>query len=606
MIEYLKNIINDKKKNIGSLCLYLKKRPELIEELNSELNEKLINLTLPQKIWCFLNNSHNVFCNCGELKKWKDSKTGWRETCGNKMCIVEKRKKTNINIYGIDNPMKNNEIKNKTRETNIIKYGFNVPSKNNEIKNKISNVLNNRSDEDKESTKIKKIKNWNNKSFDEKENILIKRKKTNSSKSEKELDDIKNKRKESCLNKYGCEYVVSSNEIRNKINKIFNEKFGGNSPFSSEDIRLKSINKYKKNHINNLNEKLKKFKCEYISHINKNDDCSNIEYTLKCLRTNKIFNISYTNLRIRILSNLEISSFFREEYGTSNMEKKMIDFIDKNYNGEILKNTKDIITPYELDIFLPELKLGFEFNGLYWHSEVQKDKNYHLNKTEMCEKQNIRLIQIYEDDWIYKQNIIKSIIINLLNKTPHKIYARKCEIKEIIDNKLVREFLETNHLQGFIGSKIKIGLFYDNELVSLMTFGDLRKPLGQNSKENIFELLRFCNKLETNVIGGASKLFNYFINKYNPIEIISYADRSWSSGKLYEHIGFELIHKTEPNYYYIIDGIRKHRFNYRKNILVKNGSNKELTEHEIMLKKGHFRIYDSGNLKYIFKKKSVI
>jgi hypothetical protein len=251
----------------------------------------------------------------------------------------------------------------------------------------------------------------------------------------------------------------------------------------------------------------------------------------------------------------------------------------------------------ELDIYIPDLKLAFEFNGLYWHNELYKDKNYHLNKTELCEKNGIQLIHIYEDDWIYKQDIVKSMILNKLGKTSNKIYARKCEIREITDNKLVREFLDENHIQGFIGSKVKIGLFHENELVSLMMFGKRRVAMGKKtSEEGEFELLRFCSKLNTNVVGGGNKLFKHFVKNYDPKMITTYTDRSWSNGNLYNQLGFKYEGKTDPNYYYIIDGIRHHRFNFRKDILVKEGYDPSLTEHQIMLNRKIYRIYDSGSL----------
>lgn len=252
-----------------------------------------------------------------------------------------------------------------------------------------------------------------------------------------------------------------------------------------------------------------------------------------------------------------------------------------------------------MDIYLPELKLAFEFNGLFWHNEINRENDYHLIKTEMCEKQGIQLIQIWEDNWLFKQEIIKSIILNKLSKTSNKIFARKCEIREIIDNKLIKEFLDKNHIQGFVGSKIKLGLYFDNELISLMTFGNRRIAMGKKAtNQDEYELLRFCNKLNTNVIGGSSKLFKYFIDNYNPKEITTYADRSFSQGKLYETLGFKFVKKTEPNYYYIIDGIRYHRFNFRKDVLVKEGFDSNKTEHEIMLEREIYRIYDSGNLKF--------
>jgi len=319
-----------------------------------------------------------------------------------------------------------------------------------------------------------------------------------------------------------------------------------------------------------------------------------------CKDCDKIFKISKTLFNHKLLENIKLCPFCNPPT-ISNNEIKIFNFITNIYNDQIITNSKKIIPPLELDIFLPELKLAFEYNGLYWHNELNKENNYHLNKTELCEEQEIQLIHIYEDDWIYKQDIVKSMILNKLEKTENKIFARKCEIKEISNNKLIKSFLDENHIQGFVGSKIKIGLFYNKELVSLITFGNRRVAMGKKTtNDGEYELLRFCNKLNTNVVGGASRLFKYFIKNYKPTEITTYADRSFSQGKLYETLGFKFIEKTKPNYYYVIGRKKYHRFNFRKNILIKEGFDPNKTEHEIMLERKIYRIYNSGNLKYIF------
>jgi hypothetical protein len=597
----LENIINNKKNNIGSLCLYLRKRPNLLVELDNSISQKNIDeLTLPQKIYIFINNIKNIKCNCGKQKKWKSFKYGWYKTCGDKKCIKNSTIQTNIEIFGFDNPMKNKNIRSKVEETNYKKYGVKAPAMNKSVKEKIKNKLNNRTEIQKNKTIKKRKENWNNKNEQEKEIIKNKIKKSNIEKTKEEKDIINQKRKNTCLKKYNNEYAILSNNIRNKVLNTFNAKFGGNTPFADKNIKNKAIESYKKRHINYIKKNIEKFQCEYLSHEDKGNN--NIEYNLLCKRTNREFNIGYSNLRIRILGNIEISPYFRPKYGKSKMENDLLSFIQVNYKNEILTNKKNVIIPYELDIYLPELKLAFEFNGLWWHNELYKENNYHLNKTEKCEQNNIQLIQIFEDDWIYKQDIVKSIILNKLNKTSNKIFARNCEVKEINDNEIIKSFLIINHIQGFIGSKIKIGLFYNNELVSLMIFGNRRVAMGKKStNEGEYELLRFCNKLNTNVIGGTSKLFNYFIKTYKPIEITTYADRSFSQGNLYKQLGFEFTSKTEPNYYYIIDGIRHHRFNFRKDKLVKEGYDKNKTEHQIMIERKIYRIYDSGNLKFIYK-----
>lgn len=267
----------------------------------------------------------------------------------------------------------------------------------------------------------------------------------------------------------------------------------------------------------------------------------------------------------------------------------------------IERNNNTILNGIGLDIYIPSKQLAFEFDDLYWHSEVYKnDKNYHLNKTKLCETKGIKLIHIFEDEWITKNEICISRIKNLLGVS-NRIYARKCKIVEL-DKRIAREFFIKNHIQGHVNSNIVYGLEYNGEIVSVMSFGHLRKNLGQKATLGHYELLRFSNKLNTTVIGGASKLFKYFIENHKPIEVISYADRRWSNGGLYEQLGFEFSHNSYPNYFYIIDNERKNRFNFRKNILIsKYGCSPNDTEHNFCKSNGWYRIYDCGTKVYKWK-----
>ena len=175
---------------------------------------------------------------------------------------------------------------------------------------------------------------------------------------------------------------------------------------------------------------------------------------------------------------------------------------------------------------MPHKKLAIEFDGLYWHSEeTGKNKNYHLNKTELCEKQEIQLIHIFENEWLTKQDIVKSRLKNLLGIYDKIVYSRKCEIKEV-DSKISKKFQDEYHIQGSVNSKISLGLYYQNKLISLMTFGKCRFD-----KKHEWELLRFCNKLGYHIPGSASKLLKYFEKTYKPISLVSYADRRWSHAK---------------------------------------------------------------------------
>lgn len=287
----------------------------------------------------------------------------------------------------------------------------------------------------------------------------------------------------------------------------------------------------------------------------------------------------------------------------STFENELLSFIT-SLGLNCHQSERLILKGKEIDIYIPELKVGIEFNGLYWHSDkFKKDKNYHLNKTLNCEKEGIRLIQIFEDEWVNKKEIVKSRILNIIGKTQSKIWARKCEIREVNNNESL-VFLEKNHIQGKMGAKIKLGLYFENKLVSLMTFGNLRKNLGQNSEEETYELLRFCNKLNTSVIGGASKLFKFFIKNYDPKYVTSYADRRWSMGELYQKLNFNFKHNTNPNYFYVRADKRENRFKYRKDVLVKQGFDSSKTEREIMKERGYNRIYDCGCMKFEWKKET--
>lgn len=255
---------------------------------------------------------------------------------------------------------------------------------------------------------------------------------------------------------------------------------------------------------------------------------------------------------------------------------------------------------FELDVFVPSKNFAIEFDGLFWHSEVMRDHNYHLWKTNECLSKGIHLFHVFEDEWLEKESIIKSMISNFLGFTKRKIYARKCSLREI-GVKEAKQFLNDNHLQGYCVSKYRLGLFNGDELVSVMTFGKSRHFVGNNGDK--IELLRFANKIDTIVVGGASKLFTHFIREYDCKEIVSYADKRWSEGHLYETLNFQKYNESRPNYYYVIGRKRVYRFNLRKSVLVKKyNCPVSMSEKEFCLKQKWYRIYDCGCLCYIWKR----
>lgn len=283
----------------------------------------------------------------------------------------------------------------------------------------------------------------------------------------------------------------------------------------------------------------------------------------------------------------------------SNMELEVLEYVKSLEVKTIHSHRKLLGNNRELDIVIPDNKLAIEFNGLYWHSELAgKHRLYHKDKTNDCSEKGYDLIHIFEHQWLDQQPIVKDIISKRLGKVSNKIYARKCELKEV-ETKEATKFLEDNHLQGYAGASIKLGLYYEEELVSIMTFGKARF-----NKNVEWELVRFANKLDTSVIGGASKLLKHF-KKENQGSLISYCDLSVFSGKLYEELGFTLSHISEPNYWYfhIRDMVVYSRVKFQKHKLEKEleDFDDKLSEWENMKNNGYNRYFDCGNAVYILE-----
>jgi hypothetical protein len=278
-------------------------------------------------------------------------------------------------------------------------------------------------------------------------------------------------------------------------------------------------------------------------------------------------------------------------------KSKVISFIIEKYNGDYILDYK--CGESSCDIFLPDLKKGFKLLSLFEYSEINVNKKNQINTWNDFEKSGYHVIQIFEDSWNLKEDIVKNRIVNILGLS-EKIYARKCEVRVLTDNKILKELINNSHIQGNVGSSIKLGLFNNDELVSVMTFGTLRKNLGQVGQSGYYEILRFCNKNGLNVVGGASKLFNYFLKLYNPTSVISYADKCWSSTQcLYTKLGMSKVHDSEPSYFYIVGTKRKGRFGFRKDVVLQVGfDGNYVGEHTGMLSMDIYRIFDCGTSKY--------
>lgn len=282
--------------------------------------------------------------------------------------------------------------------------------------------------------------------------------------------------------------------------------------------------------------------------------------------------------------------------GISKAEIALTDFI-RTLSPDVQSSVK-LPSGLELDAFIPSKKIAVEYDGLYWHSEkagYEKDK--HLRKTEECEKNGIKLIHVFEDEWVLKEEIVKSRLRSILFSIENKIFARNLNLDFMVTNKEAREFLTKTHLAGFCVSKFRFGLrTKDGELLALMTFG---KP--RFDKKVDWELIRYCTKLNTTIVGGASRLLHAF-SRQETGTIISYADRRWSNGNVYKNLGFTLLAKTAPSFSFFKGITRFNRQTFQKKklaTLFPAVYNIDKTGDQMLNELNFNKIWDCGNLKFI-------
>ena len=519
------------------------------------------------------------------------------KTCGSKDCVLKNTQKTNTLKYGESNVSKVKFIRNKAESTMVEKYG-------------VSNIMHN--DEHKLKLKQTCIEKFGTDNIFSSDEFKINLKNHNLEKHGVEhfsqSDEFKEKYKATIQNKYGVEHFSQSDEFKEKYKNTVQNKYNGLKHYSQTDeFKTKYKNtmeskygshSFASKHIENR-EFLTK---EYIEeHFIKNKIVDLYEFM-------KFYNIQSKSTVYKKLLELNI------DYNTSNQslyEQEIVEWL-LSKNIKVETHVRSLIKN-EIDIYLPDHKVGIEFNGLYWHSfglnnvsDNQGNRSFqykrHLEKTEAFEKlsSDHQLFHIFENEWVdqSKQDIWKSVILNKLGLYETKIFARKCVIK-LVDNHESNLFCYNNHIQGIRNSSINIGLYYNNELVSLMTFGKM-------PNKNDYELFRFCNKIDHIVIGAASKLLKYFELNYDYDNLISYANRRWSKGNLYNVLKFDLVNISKPNKFIILKNSmkmqsrlmwQKHKLDDKLEIY-----NKEYSADINIINNNNRIIWDSGNYSFIKKK----
>jgi len=401
--------------------------------------------------------------------------------------------------------------------------------------------------------------------------------------------------KKTCLERYGVENYVYTDEYKEKSKNTCMEKYGVDHPSKSRSYKIShSENMFEKF---STNERFINFTPKFTL-----DDYRGVttkfneKYPFECKRCKLLELHDISDGKPPRCNNCDVEPF-------SYFEKEVFEFIKELLGNDVIviQNDRMTLYPKEIDILIPSLKIGIECDGLYWHSEIlgKKNKTYHLNKTRNSIVKEIRLIHIFENEWKFKNEIVKSILKNILIPIKNTIYARKCIVHKPTREEY-KNFILKNHIQGMDNPSIIYALKFNDEIVSVMSFCKSRFDRKQQ-----YELSRFCNSLNVNVIGGASRLFKRFIDEYRPNGVVSYSDKRYFSGNLYQTLGFTFEKNTTPNYFYITDSYQntKSRMSFQKHKLhrILPIFDNTLTEWENMKNNGFDRIWDCGHSKWIVK-----
>lgn len=527
---------------------------------DTHLTQEIINSTkflnedssISERIYCLYNNifEQPICLICGKQRKFEKMDKGYFSSCGDDKCKKE------AHVVNTKKGCVNKDYKNiyeKAKKTNFERYGV-YHTQSNESKFRIS-----------------------------RDETMKKRYGTTHA---LQVKSIKNKQIETTIKNEI--HITHQERIRNGIIKKYNSydkylehKRKRNNKCGEEHKSIKNVTQRISElefDINTYNDGVFNLTCKKCGNV-----VSKKRYAINQAYRDKI-NLCYTCNPYNFRSKLEeeVLSYIRTVY------KKEID-INRQYLGS------------EVDILLVDDKIGIECNGVYWHSEIHKSVSYHRDKRDLLEQQGWHLIQIWEDDWNdkHKQQVIKNRLLTKLG-IAKRIYARKCELR-VVSKFDATTFLNNHHLYGYTNSTINIGLYFENELMTICTFSKGRNSM-KTKNEDGYELIRNCTKGGYNVIGGFSKMIKYFIKTYGD-NVYSYADCDWVNtiNNAYIKTGFILEHKTKPTYWWAKNK-RENRIKFQKHKLVAQGYDVNKTESEIMRERGYRKVYGSGNLKYRYKK----
>lgn len=522
--------------------------------------------------------------------------------------VQERVKQTMVSRYGVEYSVQIPEAKEKSKQTMIERYGVEYAIQNEEIKHKreqtckerygVSHVL--QDPKVRQKSRDTKMEKYGGLGFDS--------------------PYLAEKTRNTCIEKYGVPNPNTTGILLDAKRKTWMENYGVVHPMKSKKIKEKVRWSRIKLHAQSiedpqLRQNYLDFSKDPTSYIKSNFDHKpsliEISETLGGLDPTSISD------RIPVQDHILLGHY------QSTMERDLTRFlkeVDPNIN--IVIHDRKEIYPYELDLYLPDYRFAIECDPTSSHNSTINvfdnddeplDKNYHRDKSLRCIENNIFLMHVFGYDWSTRQQVIKSMIQNKLGHCINKYYARNLNVVDLSHEDCSR-FLDSNHLQRSLSSPVRIGLVSDeNELLSVMTFNHIRHTIGKSEYDDkdSWELSRFCNKLGCSVVGGASKLLKYFIKRYEPETILSFSDIAHTEGSLYSILGFIKSSVSEPGYVWVnlnSDGWYN-RVSCQKQNLPKLLNEPDLdisnkTEKMIMSEHGFVQVFDSGKIRWVWKRSS--
>ena len=535
-----------------------------------------------ERLYNYFHPEPHLCAACGNPVEFISFSKGYREYCSTQCQISERAEKTRrtcLERYG--RPFPKNV--NKAKQTCLERYGVEHASQAQVIKDKAKQTCLERYGRTTglniEKSKQTCLERYGVEHIAQTPSMIKKSKQTKLDRYGDAGYNNRNKAAQTCLERYGVDSALKNPEVRDKIRSTIKNKYGAPTWAQAQCLEKNS------NIIHVNDDGTLTMKCPH-------PEC------IKCQERNFVTTSQLYRDRQKI--NSEVCTKLlpiqqSRSKGTSG-ELYIREILNKNHIG--YQTNIKLPSGKEIDIYIPKYHLAIEFNGYRWHSEKFHPKKYHYDKFNECAAAGNQLISIWEDWYIHKPDIIRSLILSKLGIYQNRFGARQCDIR-FIPARIAEPFLEQNHIQGSCHAGVNIGMFFNDRLVSVMSFGKKRPGLG--SPENTWELLRFCTLLDTQIIGGANKLLKHFISHIKPVKIVSFSSNDISTGALYKRLNFQ--RKSESLGYWYIDGktaTRYHRFTFTKRNILKKGLSNDptKTESEMMSDLGYYKIWDSGTIKW--------